>query len=242
MEVDMVIMGFVGSPRKKWNSARMVESALEGAGNSGAETEMVYLGSLRFRGCSGCLSCQQPGKEMNCAVQDDLTPYLERAWQADGLVLASPVYHFAESGIFRNFMERLLHPWQRNGSPTRTWRQKPLRSVLIYSMNLPYEEMCKNTCNPVIDNEPPFFWQPPDTPPQLFRVKKVPATQTQYMMNRTFGECRIISANDTIEVRDYTKYTMQRFDPVAKQKHHDEQFPRDLAEAKQCGAWLARAE
>lgn len=238
----MFIMGIVGSPRKKWNSARMVESALAGAREAGAETEMVHLGSLRFKGCAGCLACRQPGGEKHCGMEDGLTPYLERAWQADGLVLASPIYHFAESGLFRNFMERLLRPWQRPEAPSRTWRQRPLKSILIYSMNLPRAEMLTNTLDPVIRNEPPFFWQPPDAPAQVFRVKKVPATQTQYMMNLTFGECRIISANDTVEVSDYNKYTMQRFDPAAKQKHHDEQFPLDLDEAKKCGAWLALPE
>lgn len=235
----MFIMGFVGSPRKKWNSARMTESALSGAREAGAETEIVYLGSLQFKGCSACLACQQRGGEKHCHMQDELTPYLERAWQADGLALASPIYHFAESGLFRSFIERLIFPYYTDKTPAKTWRQKPLKSTLLYSMNLPKEEMLKNNLTPIIDNEPPFFWQDPDTPAQLFRVKKVPASQTQYLMNRTFGECRVISANDTIEVSDYTRYTMPRFDPAAKQKHHDEQFPLDLEEARTCGAWMA---
>jgi multimeric flavodoxin WrbA len=47
----MKIMVFNGSPRKKWNTAILLEKTLEGAASQGAETELIHLYDLNFRGC-----------------------------------------------------------------------------------------------------------------------------------------------------------------------------------------------
>jgi len=41
-----------GSPRKKWNTATLLQHALRGAGSKGVETELVHLYDLDFKGCS----------------------------------------------------------------------------------------------------------------------------------------------------------------------------------------------
>ena len=41
-------MAFNGSPRKKWNTATLLNKALEGAASQGAETEIVHLYDLKF--------------------------------------------------------------------------------------------------------------------------------------------------------------------------------------------------
>jgi len=40
---------------------------------------------------------------------------------------------------------------------------------------------------------------------------------------------------DTYQFNDYSRYDADRFDAVAKQHHHDEQFPKDLAAARALG-------
>ena len=46
----MKVMAVNGSPRKKWNTATLLGKALKGAASKGAETELVHLYDLNFKG------------------------------------------------------------------------------------------------------------------------------------------------------------------------------------------------
>ena len=46
--MTMNILAFNGSPRKNWNTATLLKSALEGARSRGAETELVHLYDFDF--------------------------------------------------------------------------------------------------------------------------------------------------------------------------------------------------
>ena len=54
----MKVIAVNGSPRKKWNTATLLERALEGAASKGAETELVHLYDLDFKGCVSCFACK----------------------------------------------------------------------------------------------------------------------------------------------------------------------------------------
>jgi multimeric flavodoxin WrbA len=84
----MKVMAFNGSPRKNWNTAQLLEKALEGAASAGAQTEMVNLYDLNYRGCMSCFSCKQKDgvNYAKCAMRDDLTPLLKKAGEADALI------------------------------------------------------------------------------------------------------------------------------------------------------------
>ncbi len=45
-----------GSPRKKFNTAQMLESAMKGAADAGAETEWINLFDYEFTGCRSCFA------------------------------------------------------------------------------------------------------------------------------------------------------------------------------------------
>ena len=68
-----------GSPRKNWNTHKMLESAAKGAAEAGAETEIVHLYDMAFKGCVSCFACKVKGNRTNglCAFRDPLTPVLE---------------------------------------------------------------------------------------------------------------------------------------------------------------------
>jgi len=59
----MKVMAINGSPRKEWNTATLLENALEGAASQGAETELVHLYDLNFKGCKSCFECKTRGGE-----------------------------------------------------------------------------------------------------------------------------------------------------------------------------------
>jgi hypothetical protein len=74
----MRVLAINGSPRKKWNTATLLQNALDGAASQGAETELVHLCDLDFKGCTSCFACKlKSGKSYGkCAVQDGLTSVL----------------------------------------------------------------------------------------------------------------------------------------------------------------------
>ena len=92
MEKKIKAMFVNGGPRKNWNTAKMLESAMKGAQEAGAETELVHLYDIKFQGCKSCFACKIKNSKCNgvCALKDDLRPVLERARQADVLVFGSP--------------------------------------------------------------------------------------------------------------------------------------------------------
>ncbi len=50
----MKVIAINGSPRKRWNTATLLEKALEGAASQGAETELIHLYDIDFKGCTSC--------------------------------------------------------------------------------------------------------------------------------------------------------------------------------------------
>ena len=77
-------MFFNASPRKGWNTHKMLEAAKAGAEGAGAATELVSLYDIKFPGCKSCFACKLKNAKTNgvCAIRDDLRPILERARQA----------------------------------------------------------------------------------------------------------------------------------------------------------------
>lgn len=118
----MKILAINGSPRKKWNTAMMLEKAIEGAASKGAETNLIHLYDLKFKGCISCFSCKtRNGKSYGkCAVKDDLTPVYAEIKEAGAFILGSPIYFGDVTGEMRSFMERLLFPYLPYTTPRQS--------------------------------------------------------------------------------------------------------------------------
>jgi multimeric flavodoxin WrbA len=101
----MKILGLVASPRKNGSTSKMVNYILEGADSSGSETEIIYLNDLKYRDCQGCYGCNN---SFRCVLKDDLTRVYDAINKADEIVIGSPVYMWEGTGLFKNFIDRLL--------------------------------------------------------------------------------------------------------------------------------------
>ena len=90
----MKAIGINGSPRKGWNTETLIKKALEGATDSGAETDLIELYNDKFNGCLECFACKRKGIETHgiCAIRDNMRPILEKAHDADVIIVCAPTF------------------------------------------------------------------------------------------------------------------------------------------------------
>jgi len=100
------ILGIVGSPRKKGNTHILVDRILDGARESGAETEILFLGDLHIRECDGCHVCW---KSSLCSKKDDMLDVYPKIVQSDVIVFGTPVYWYGPTALMKCFIDRMVY-------------------------------------------------------------------------------------------------------------------------------------
>jgi multimeric flavodoxin WrbA len=108
----MKVTAFVGSARKKhtYNATRRFLDNLRSYG--GVETEIVFLSDYHLEICRGCKLCTDRGEEF-CPLKDDRDLLLEKLFNSDGVVFATPNYSFNVSGQMKVFLDRLAFALHR---------------------------------------------------------------------------------------------------------------------------------
>ena len=91
----MKVLMLNGSPRVKGNTALALEEMKKVFEQEGVEVEIVRVGHKDVRGCIACRRCYELGKCVFDDIVNELAPKFE---EADGLVVASPVY-FASANV-----------------------------------------------------------------------------------------------------------------------------------------------
>ena len=214
----MTIIGINGSPRKKWNTATLLTKALEGAASQGADTELVHLYDLDFKGCRSCFACKIIDGPHNgrCAVKDDLSPILKKIEdEVDAIILGSPIYFGAMTGEMRSFIERLLFaPLVYSQLPRSAFPRK-IRTGIIYTMNVTEEMSAEIGYGAMFSS-------------------------TEASFCRTFGgAAETLCSYDTCQFPDYSKVIMEYMDPIKKAARRKEVFPDDCRKAFEFGCRLA---
>ena len=88
----MKVVAFNGSGRKDGNTAMLVRQVFEPLKARGIECELIQLAGLAIRGCTACRSCRK-NKDKRCIIDSDpVNDYIAKMSEADGIILASPVY------------------------------------------------------------------------------------------------------------------------------------------------------
>jgi len=89
----MKVVAFNGSPRKEGNTYLLVQKVFDELRKEGIETEYVHIGGKALRGCTACYKCKET-KDKRCALPDDgLNGYIVKMENAQGIIIASPVYY-----------------------------------------------------------------------------------------------------------------------------------------------------
>ena len=97
------ILAIVGSPRLEGNTNYLVDQALVEATKLGAQTEKVILHQYKVNPCLGHDDC---ASFKSCQQKDDANWILERFREADGVILATPVYYYNVSAQMKTFIDR----------------------------------------------------------------------------------------------------------------------------------------
>ena len=72
---------------------------------NGVETEIVQVGNVAVRGCMACGACTKLGK---CVYDDIVNELLPKFEEADGIVVASPVYFASANATLIATLDRLF--------------------------------------------------------------------------------------------------------------------------------------
>jgi multimeric flavodoxin WrbA len=211
----MKVLAINGSPRKKWNTAMLLEKALEGAASMGAETELVHLYDLNFKGCTSCFACKlKHGKSYGkCAIEDDLTPVIDALADADAFLLGSPIYFGTVTGEMRSFMERLFFPYLTYTNPPGSLFDRKIPTAFIYTMNVSEDLM----------NE--------------YRYP-VHIGLNENLLGRIFGQAESLCSFETLQFEDYDKMVFSYCDPEERRERRRTVFPEDCGKAFALGARL----
>ncbi len=97
------ILAIVGSPRQKGNTNYLVDEALGEAAKLGAQTEKLILSQYDVSPCIGCDNCASLD---SCLLKDDAEWILDKFCEADGIILATPVYYYNVSAQMKTFIDR----------------------------------------------------------------------------------------------------------------------------------------
>ena len=132
----MKVVGFNGSPRANGNTEILIQEALQGAADKGAETRIYTLDKLKIGGCKACYACKN---DRRCIQQDDMQKLYDEIESADAIVFGSPIYMGHITGQSKIFMDRLYNYLMTPQFTSKLGAGK--KAVLILAQGNPDTEM-----------------------------------------------------------------------------------------------------
>lgn len=206
----MKLIAVNGSPRSNYNTAKLVKEAVRGAEDAGAQAEYIDLYKLQNKGCISCFACKRIGHQSCvCQVKDDIQPLFERIFEADALVLGSPIYFGDVTALTNAFIERLVFPALSYDNFSNDIYTTSVNCGLIFTMNTDDVSMNENIIN----------------------LKK----NVLKMLN---GTVETYESTFTVQFDDYSIYHAAALCGDARTEHQTKQFPKDMQAAYDLGMRL----
>ena len=113
-----------GSPHEHGCTATLADEVIKSAQRHDAAVKSYYLNGMTIKGCQGCFKCMETGR---CAQLDDMQLIYDDIAEADGIILASPVYMWSMSAQLKTAVDRLFAFLR----PGHTSALKPGKKVLL---------------------------------------------------------------------------------------------------------------
>lgn len=102
----MKVLILNGSPRANGNTAVAIKEMEKVFASEGIEAETIVVGNKAIRGCVACGGCRETGK---CVVDDCVNEIAQKFEEADGLVIASPVYYAQANATLVALIQRMFY-------------------------------------------------------------------------------------------------------------------------------------
>ena len=102
----MKVLMLNGSPKANGNTALALKELEKVFAAEGIEVETMQLGNKPIRGCVACGGCYKAGR---CVLDDSLEELAAKFQEADGLVVASPVYYASANATLIAALDRLFY-------------------------------------------------------------------------------------------------------------------------------------
>jgi len=106
----MKVLGIMGSPRRQSNTEILLDKALEGAGEAGADVEKVLVSKLKISPCLEIYACLKDG---DCAIKDDMQLLYKKLLEADHIMFASPMFFYGITSQAKAIIDRCQVLWVR---------------------------------------------------------------------------------------------------------------------------------
>lgn len=204
------------SPRKGWNTAKLLKSAADGARDAGAEVEYIDLYDLNFTGCRSCMLCKRKDVERcHCYWKDDLSPVIDKIFHADTLLIGTPIYLGRPTSRYFALIER-LHFCSLSYDDYSNYFKGKVNVGFFVTMNATKE-----------------FYD------RLYKEKFEEYAKEMEMLG---GEVYLYPFYDTLQVNDYSKFNIASFDENKKKLSREKNFPVDLENAYRIGQKLSQSQ
>jgi multimeric flavodoxin WrbA len=102
------ILAIYGSPRRKGNTTLLLNHAVQGASDAGAQVEEIVLRDLKMSPCLEIYGCKETGR---CVIQDDFQKIYDALFACQGLMIASPIFFYTVSAHTKILMDRCQSLW-----------------------------------------------------------------------------------------------------------------------------------
>jgi multimeric flavodoxin WrbA len=104
----MEIIAIYGSPRRKGNTATLLDHAVRGAEDAGTQVEKIVLRDCKMSPCLEIYGCKKTGR---CVIKDDFQDVMDKLLSCKGIMLASPIFFYSVSAHTKILMDRCQSLW-----------------------------------------------------------------------------------------------------------------------------------
>jgi multimeric flavodoxin WrbA len=127
------VVAIYGSPRRKGNTSLLLQEAVKGAREAGADVEEVVLRDLKMSPCLEIYGCKNAGR---CAINDDFQKVYDSILASRALILASPIFFYSVSAHTKILMDRCQSLWVKKHwlEETSSGQIPPRRKGLFISV------------------------------------------------------------------------------------------------------------
>jgi len=119
----MKIVSINGSPRRKGNTACVLDWVELALIDGGHKVHRVNITEKRVSGCVGCYKCQRKPGKLVCKFDDYAMKLFKRMENSDVIVYASPLYCWSFTSQLKAFIDRHLCLVTGYGKP-ESWKSR----------------------------------------------------------------------------------------------------------------------